>query len=549
MTDDPRRSHAFVRLSPAEIEVLSHIGEQQRFADGALLFTAGEAGGGFYVVLSGAIEIIDSSTGADRVIGRHEKGGFTGDIDILGGRRPVVSAVARGETDVLSVPSRQIRRIIGDRPGLGEKILQAFIARRELLVESGFEGLRVIGSGSSRDAFRIREFLSRNQIRVTWIDLDVEPHVEELLQRFGIERSETPVVAFGTRPLFRNPTNRELADLLGLRRTTPESAYDLVIVGAGPAGLAAAVYGASEGLGTLVLDRAAPGGQAGTSTKIENYLGFPTGISGSELTTRALVQAQKFGAQFSTPSEVAHMEREGDGWALRLDDDRQVLAGCVLIATGADYRKLDVPGRADFDGLGVYYAATQMELVACRGAEVVVVGAGNSAGQAAMFLAQHTARVWVLVRGPDLRASMSSYLADRIGSAEHIEVLHDTVVRRMHGDDRLRSVEIENTVTGELRTIATPAVFTFIGATPRTAWLPRAIETDAAGFIVTGRAACVGPESWSRDPFFLETSADRVFAAGDVRVGSIKRVASAVGEGAMVIKYVHERLAARGAGA
>ena len=343
--------------------------------------------------------------------------------------------------------------------------------------------------------------------------------------------------------------SRSCPNKLASKAALDKSSYDLVVIGAGPAGLAAAVYGASEGLRTLVLDGAGPGGQAGASTKIENYLGFPTGITGADLMSRAVLQAQKFGAQFSTPSQVSALDLQGDLPVIHIEGDGIVTTRSVLIATGAAYRKLDIPGRERFDGLGVYYAATQTELVACHEANVIVVGGGNSAGQAIMFLSQHTHSVTVLLRGGDLYASMSSYLADRIEAAENVKVRYHSQIRRLEGEDRLEAVEIEDTETGAVEMVKTPAVFSFIGAVPCTKWLPTEIETDANGFICTGRdvtAYSPGPAAPSPNPrsaFPMETSHPGVFAAGDVRAGSTKRVSSAVGEGAMAIHYVHEYLA------
>ena len=535
---------AFPRLDAAAIAALATIATVRQFRDGEPLFEAGEQRGGFFVVLAGAVEIVDRSSDEPRTVTVHQPGEFTGDIDILSRRRPVVSAVARGDTEVLHIPSTDIRRIIGERPDLGEIVLNAFIARRALLMESGFEGLRVIGSERSRQAFLIREFLARSQVPFTWISVEAEPAVGELLRRLGVSEEELPVVAFGARPLLRNPSVRALAELVGLKHPLGDHVYDLIVVGAGPAGLAAAVYGSSEGLRTLVLDAAAPGGQAGASMRIENYLGFPTGITGADLMGRAVLQAQKFGAEFSTPSPAMELDLGGPHPSVRIEGGERVEARCVLIATGADYRKLNIPERERFDGMGVYYAATQTELVSCRGAEVVVVGGGNSAGQASMFLAAHTRRVLVLLRGGDLGKSMSSYLVERIQAADNVEVLYHTAIRRLLGDAVLEAVEIENTQTGERRTVATPAVFSFIGAVPRTGWLRAQVATDARGFIRTGRAVA-DTSSWRREraPFLLETSHPGVFAAGDVRLGSIKRVASAVGEGAMAVKFIHDYLA------
>lgn len=545
MIDDAPAA-AFPRLTSDQIGALEQFGALRHLHDGEDLFGPGDRRGGVFVVLSGALEIIDRSVpGEEKVIAVHGPGEFTGDIDVLTRRRSVVGAKARGETEVLAVPSAEIRRIVGEWPELGDTFLRAFMARRELLRESGFEGLQVIGKGTSPEAFRLREFLARNQVPSTWHDTETEAGIAERLEQFGVAEDDLPVVAFGSRRLFRKPDLVELARAIGLRRAFARQSYDLVVIGAGPAGLAAAVYGASEGLATLVLDSLGPGGQAGASSKIENYLGFPTGIGGEELTARATLQAQKFGAEFAVPAPVVGL---GDGTptAVDIQGGEQVQASCVLIATGAEYRRLDVPDPNRFDGRGVYYAATSTELDACAGSEVVVVGGGNSAGQAVMFLSERTPAVRLLLRSGDLRRSMAAYLADRIEHAPNVSISLHTEIRRLHGGERLEAVEVENTTTGETSTIATPAVFVFIGAVPCTAWLPSAIATDPKGFIRTGRTAADAP-GWtlSRPPFLLETSRPGVFAAGDVRLGSIPRVASAVGEGAMAVKFVHEYLATR----
>ena len=377
----------------------------------------------------------------------------------------------------------------------------------------------------------------------TWLDLEADPQVKELLKRFGVSEADTPVVAWGNKLILRNPSNRELAEALGLRRPLEQTVYDLAVVGAGPAGLAAAVYGASEGLNTVVLERTGPGGQAGRSMRIENYLGFPTGITGSELAERAAVQANKFGAQISVPTPVTALTFDQAYSVLQLDGEETIVAKCLLIATGADYRRLTVEGCERFEGCGVYYAATPIEAQMCRGSEVVVVGGGNSAGQAAVFLAGQVRKVYLVIRGDDLYKNMSSYLACRIEDTPNIEVLRNTEVRRMVGDGYLTSVELVDNKTGETRTIQTPALFSFIGAIPRTDWLPPEIERDDKGFVRTGPAVAQSPH-WTakRQPFLLETSRPGVFAAGDVRSGSIKRVASAVGEGAMTVQFVHEYL-------
>ena len=542
MADLDLHKVAFPTLDDVQVATLAKFGTRRVLRDGEHLFKAGDREYKFFVVERGAVEIVEHSSGEPKRVAWHDRHAFGGDVSLVTARPALVSAVARGDTEVFEISPSDIRRIMGERPALGELLLRAFIARRELLVASDFQGLRVLGAGSSRDTFRIRDFLARNQVPFTWIDTDHDPQVGALLHSFGLTEADTPVVVFGSEPLLRNPSTRALADLIGVRRPLTQKIYDLVIVGGGPAGLAAAVYASSEGLATAVIDATAPGGQAGTSSKIENYLGFPTGISGAELANRAILQAQKFGAQFSSPSQVARLEFDKDKILVWFDSEH-VSTRCLLIATGAEYRKLDVPKREQFEGLGVYYAATPTELQLCRGTEVIVVGGGNSAGQAVMFLSEETRRVFLLLRGGDLRKSMSSYLADRIEGADNVEVLVDAEICRMLGDQRLEAVDIKNHRTGETRTVQTPAVFTFIGAVPCTNWLPAEIETDSKGFVMTGRLVGSSPY-WTadREPFFLETSRPGVFAAGDVRLGSTKRVASAVGEGAMAVQFVHEYL-------
>jgi thioredoxin reductase (NADPH) len=445
-------------------------------------------------------------------------------------------------TEAFEISSESLRQILNIHPILGDVILQTFIARRELLRESGdFLGVRVIGSRDSRDTFRVREFLAKNGVPSTWLDLEDDPQVRQLLAKFGVSEPETPVVIWGHKLLLRNPTNTQLADALGLRRALGTTIYELTIVGAGPAGLAAAVYGSSEGLNTVVLERTAPGGQAGRSMRIENYLGFPTGITGGELAERAVLQANKFGARLPVSTQVTALAFDNRLSVLHLHGGERVVTRCLIIATGADYRLLGVEGCERFEGSGVYYAATPIEAQMCQGSDVVVVGGGNSAGQAAVFLSQSVLKVYLVVRGPDLYEKMSSYLARRIEQTPNIEALLNTEIRRMSGDRHLAEIELVNKKTGEVRTIKTLAVFSFIGAVPRTEWLPPEIERDDKGFIQTGTAMAQSAH-WTahRPPFLLETSRPGVFAAGDVRSGSIKRVASAVGEGSMAVQFVHE---------
>ena len=534
------------RLDEAQMAALGRCSgaSLKRYRDGQKLIAAGERDFKFFVVKSGEIEIVDESGETPKPLAVLEPGEFTGEVAHLTGGPSLVSAVARGDCEVYEVSSEGVREIINRFPDLGDVILQAFIARRQLLREPGkFTGLRVIGSHYSRDTHRIRDFLARNRVPFTWLDLEADPQVGQLLKQFGVSEAETPVVAWGRKLLLRNPSNRELAEALGIRRPLEQTVYDLAVVGAGPAGLAAAVYAASEGLDTVVLERAGPGGQAGRSMRIENYLGFPTGITGSELAERAVVQAAKFGARLPVPTPVTGLTFENGYPVLHLDGGESVTAKCLLIATGADYRRLPAEGCEQFEGSGVYYAATSTEAPICRGAEVVVVGGGNSAGQGCVFLSGIARKVYLVVRGSDLRESMSSYLVERIEQTPSIEVLLNSEIRRMSGDGHLREVEIVNNKTGETRTIRTPALFSFIGAVPRTDWLPPEIERDDRGFIRTGAAlAQSSGRTEGRQPLLLETSRPGVFAAGDVRSGSVKRLTSAVGEGAMAVQFVHEVL-------
>ena len=536
---------AFPTLTDAQIAQLGSCtaATPSTYAPGDVLVHVGDRDFKFFVVRSGEVEILDQTGDVPATIAVHGRGEFTGDVSHLTGTPAIFTAVALSDCEVYAIAGDRLKQVINQCPDLGDIILRAFMARRQLVRESGtFTGLRVVGSRFSPDTFRIRDFLAKNLVLFTWIDLEANPDVDQLLKHFGLTEADTPVVVCKEH-LLRNPSNRQLADAVGLHKLLERTVYDLAVVGAGPAGLAAAVYGASEGLKTVVLESTAPGGQAGSSMRIENYLGFPTGLTGSDLAERAVLQANKFGAVLSIPAAVTGVTFNGGYSVVALDGGETVVTKCLLVATGAEYRRLEVEGCAQFEGSGVFYAATPNEVQQCRGANVVVVGGGNSAGQAAVFLAGQAKQVYILIRGDDLYRQMSSYLARRIEQTPNIEVLLETSVARMLGNGQLSTVEVVNRKTGDTRALQVAALFSFIGAVPRTGWLPKDVETDDKGFVRTGPAVeKLSDGVTRREPFHLETSRRGVFAAGDVRASSVKRVASAVGEGSMAIQFVHEYL-------
>jgi thioredoxin reductase (NADPH) len=511
-----------------------------------VLFAEGERGFDFYVILSGAVEIVETSSGAEQVVTVHGPGEFTGDVDTLTGRGALVTARMQQDGEVLAIDPDALRRVVAELPEISEILLRAFLMRRTLLLGQGYQGLRVVGSRFSPAAHQLREFLGRNAVPFTWVDLEQDEQAESLLRRFGIGAAETPVVIGREGRVLRNPSLGALAASVGLAAPVdPGDLYDLVIVGAGPAGLAASVYATSEGLRTLTLDAIAAGGQAGTSARIENYLGFPAGISGAELTSYALLQAQKFGSQISVPCAAVGLRLEGGHRVVQLEDGRSLHARCVLIASGAEYEKLAVPRLEQFEGAGVYYAVSAIEAQLCAGDEVVVVGAGNSAGQAIVYLAGYARRVHVVMRGDDLGRSMSRYLVDRVEHLETVRIHRRSEIVALEGEQALAAVRIRNRDTGVEERLPTRALFVFIGARPHTGWLTGCVRLDRKGFVLTGDAVpreVLSQEVWKaagRGPYFLETSLPGVFAAGDVRSGSAKRVAAAVGEGAMAVSFVH----------
>ena len=540
---------AYPRLSDDQIARLGQQGRQRAVDAGDVLIREGERCETFYVVLSGSVAIVEGyGTPDEHVLRVHGPGRFIGELGLLNGQVAFYTAVVRDPGEILALSMDQLRDLVSRDSTLGDVVLRACLGRRALLVGQG-AGFRIIGSRYSPDTRRLREFAARNRLPHRWIDLETDEEAEALLRRFGVGPEQTPLVIWRDRTLLRNPSNAELARFIGLAPLpSGNGRRDVLIIGSGPAGLAAAVNAASEGLSTTVVEALATGGQAGTSSRIENCFGFPSGISGAELTERAVLQADKFGARISVPSEAARLEQRDGHYAVGFADGSEFTARTVVLATGAHYRRLNVPGIEPLEGASVHYSATLFEAQQCGADPVAVVGGGNSAGQAVLFLAGHAPQVYLLVRGPSLEAHMSRYLIDQIGRHPRVRVLLHTEVTEVLGDKALEAVTVVDHRTGEHRQLAVRALFVFTGADPHTDWLSGALALDARGYVLTGAEAqaCSVPELWQsqgRDCLTLETSMPGVFAAGDVRHGSIKRVASAVGEGAMTIAFVHRYLA------
>ncbi len=537
---------AFPTLDDTQLAMLDALGTRRSIAAGEYLYREGDATYNFYAVLSGAVDIVIHSDGEERLITRHSAGRFLGELNMLTGLRVFVSARVAEPGEVIVVPAADLRRVLATQPALGDTILAAFMARRAALLSDASAAIRVVGSRFSPESGRVREFLVRSRIPHEWLDPDHDDAVDRLLRGSGVTPAELPIVIVSG-SVLRRPTPGALAEYLGLTvGNLPDRCFDLVIVGGGPAGLAAAVYGASEGLRTLGVDMIAPGGQAGTSSRIENYLGFPTGISGSDLAQRALVQAEKFGAHLTAPCAATSLREQSGHLVVGLADGTEVGARGVIVATGARYRRLDVDRLADFECKGVYYAATAIEARECSASPVVVVGGGNSAGQGALFLAESGSPVTVVIRRSDLNARMSRYLVDRIEAHPLIDVRADTIITGLDGDETISSV----TVAGKdgVATLACVGLFSFIGAEPASEWLSGCAALDERGFVLTDRSLSAEHldgrwETLGRQPLPFETSHAGLFAVGDIRAGSTKRVAAAVGEGSAAVRSVHEYLA------
>jgi thioredoxin reductase (NADPH) len=533
---------AFPSLTPAEIALIEKDGIRRVVADGTVVFRAGSSNIDLFIVEDGELEILNPNENNLRVA-VHTKGHFAGDIDLLTGRPVVVSAVARGETHLLQIPGAKVREILLRIPQISEKLLKAFQERRALLASHGNVGLKLYGPAECKDTNLIREFLDKNFVPYTWMR-------DESMNRPGSTNGHDcpsnhgPVVDCGDGKILNQPSLQELARCAGVWQECPVDTVDLAIVGAGPAGMSAAVYAASEGISTLVLDGLGPGGQAASSSKIENFIGFPSGLSGTELATRAVIQMLKFGARIVAPVHVQRLEKAsepGGPLLLHLDCGSVVKARNVLIASGLAWRHLDALGSIRYEHVGIYYSCTATETAAHQGDQVAVVGAGNSAGQAAMYLAEQCAKsVHILMRGDDLAASMSTYLIERINATPNITVHRNVEITNIIEDGRLRGVELKSSNVPPY-SIEVAALFVFIGAEPRANWLPAEVARDAKGYLLTGGDAAASGD-WpltDRAPCALETTIPNLFAAGDIRSSSAKRVGFAVGDGALAVACVH----------
>jgi thioredoxin reductase (NADPH) len=537
----------FPKLTPAQIDRIAAHGRIHSVQPGEVLIEQGDTSVPFFVVITGEVEIVRPFDAYETLVTVHGSGEFTGEVNMLSGRRSFFRARATKPGKVIELDHQQMLTLVQTDAELSDILMRAFILRRVELIAAGVGDIILIGSTHSASTLRIKEFLMRNGHPYSYIDLERDPDVQNLLDNFKISASEIPVLICRGQLALRNPSNQQIADCLGFNESVDQThVRDLVVIGAGPSGLAAAVYGASEGLDVLVLETSSPGGQAGSSSKIENYLGFPTGITGQELAARAYLQAQKFGAHMLI-AKATRLICDRKPYVIEFENGARISTRTVVIATGAQYRKLPLENLSRFEGAGVYYGATFVEAQLCGGEEVIVVGGGNSAGQAAVFLAQTAKRVYMLVRSAGLAASMSRYLIRRIENSPTITLRPQTEIVTLEGDNHLNSAYWRNGKTGQTEKHEISHIFVMTGADPNTRWLNGCMALDSKGFIKTGPDLLpedLGAAGWplTRPPYLLETSLPGVFAVGDVRGGSIKRVASAVGEGSIAISFIHKVL-------
>ena len=544
-----RRGQMFPRLTDAQLARVARVADEKSFTSGALVWEQGDHDVPFYVVLEGQLEVVHPYGEAEHAVTVHERGEFTGEMSLLLGRRTLVRARAHGSLRVLRVETSRLQALVQTDPELSELVMRAFILRRLALLSEGWGDAVVIGSQDSADTLRLQAFLVRNGQPYRYVDLGRDPDVESMLRQFHVSANDIPILICRGDRVLRRATDAEVAECLGLNPAIePAHVFDVVVCGAGPGGLAAAVYAASEGLDVMVVETGSPGGQAASSSKIENYLGFPTGVSGQALGARALAQAEKFGARLRVACGAHRLHCDESPLRIDLEGGESLKARAVVVATGAQYRKLDLPNLARFEGVGVYYAATFVEAQRCGSEEVVVVGGGNSAGQAATYLARNARHVHILVRGPDLAESMSRYLIRRIEETPNITLHRRTRVTGLEGNEHLEAVTTCDDATGAETRRPIRHVFSMAGASPNTEWLRGCVALDGKGFVRAGSDLgrdVLDRERWplTRPPHLFETSQPRVFAVGDVRANSVKRVASAVGEGSVCIQLVHRVLA------
>ena len=538
----------FPQLTSEQVSRIALHGQARRVNTGEVLTEPGEETTRFFVVKTGQIDVIKVSGNAEEVIAICRTGQFTGEVNLLSGRRSLVRHRASESGEIIQLDRYQLMSLVQADSELSEVFMRAFILRRVELIARGIGGVVLVGSSHSAGTLRLREFLTRNEHPFAFIDLERDTDIQELLDRFHVNVEDVPIVIYRDQQVLRNPSNQQLADCLGFNDVIDRTQIrDLVVVGAGPAGLSAAVYGASEGLDVLLLETNAPGGQAGSSSRIENYLGFPNGISGQELAARAYTQAQKFGAQVLIAKSATRLLNNQKPYRIEIDEGSHILARTVIIATGAQYRRLALQNLSQFEGAGVYHGATFIEAQLCGDQEVIVVGGGNSAGQAAVFLSRTVKRVHVLIRSGGLAATMSRYLIRRMEDNPAIVLRTHTEIIAFEGSNHLERVHWRNNQSGETETHDICHVFLMTGAVPNTQWLNGSVALDVRGFIRTGPDLSrddLTAARWSlaRNPYFLETSIPAVFAVGDVRAGNLKRVAAAVGEGSNAIPFVHRVL-------
>ncbi|MGB3465060.1 MAG: FAD-dependent oxidoreductase [Cyclobacteriaceae bacterium] len=532
----------FPQLTQQQINTLKEYGEVVRFDERTTIFKEGDNQYDFYVVLSGTIEIQDPSN-PNTLITTHHKNEFSGDSSMLSNRAAHVNGYATDSTHLLRVKPNRLKQAIAKHSEISDILLNAFLLRQEAVLADYNGGVKVVGSGNSKDTYEILDFMDKNHIWYTLLDTDESSEAKELLKHFNISDNELPFVLNNDQELYIRPSIERIARCTGVLTEFEDKVFDVLVVGAGPAGLAASVYAASEGLSVVTIDNKAPGGQAGKSSKIENYLGFPTGISGRDLANRAYIQAQKFGCNISIPHTAKYMRHADHEFTLCATNGKIIRSRALIIATGASYRKLPIDNIEKYEGSGVYYSATGMNINSCKNELVGIVGGGNSAGQAAMFLSKYAKEVRIMIRGGDLGAKMSDYLVQRIEAADNIKVINYCEVKELSGEHHLEAIHV-SVENGETEKIEMNNLFTFVGAAPCTEWMEDLVITDEKGFICTGSVLkdydlSAHPIYDKRLPQQLETSIPGLFAVGDVRNGSTKRVASAVGEGSICISQVH----------